>query len=104
MSSSHPLQPLYNKQKPDEEELIAALLSQGTGVGMHKMAQTSDISYEILNTTCHQYMRLATLEKSHDLIANKIKNLSIYPHYIFDLDDIFYGSTDGQKFEVITPT
>ena len=68
------------------------------------MAQTSDISYDALNTTCQQYMRLATLEKSHDLIANKIKNLSIYPHYIFDLDDIFYGSTDGQKFEVITPT
>lgn len=104
LSAFTPLQPLYNKRKPDEEELIAALLSQATGVGTHKMAQTSDISYDVLNTTYQQYIRLATVEKSHDLIADEINHLSIFPYYTFDLDDILYGSTDGQKFEVFTPT
>jgi Transposase and inactivated derivatives, TnpA family len=103
LSAFTPLQPLYNKQKLDEEHLIAALLSQATGVGSHKMAQTSDISYHVLDTTCQQYLRLATLIKSHDCIANKIKNLSIFPHYTFDMD-ILYGSTDGQKYELTTPT
>ncbi|MBW8310018.1 MAG: DUF4158 domain-containing protein [Candidatus Paracaedibacteraceae bacterium] len=35
LSAFTTLQPLYNKQKPDEEHLIAALLSYATGVGVN---------------------------------------------------------------------
>lgn len=98
-----PLQPRYNKQKLDEDHLIAVLISQAMNIGNYKMAQTSDIPYHILESTYQQYMRIATLKKSHDIIANAIMHLSIFPYYTFDLD-ILYGSVDGQKFEVLTPT
>jgi TnpA family transposase len=103
LSDFTPLQPRYNKQKLDEDHLIAVLISQAMNLGNYKMAQTSDIPYHILESTYQQYMRLATLNKAHDTIANAIARLSIFPHYIFDLD-ILYGSLDGQKYETITPT
>lgn len=103
LSDFTPLQPRYNKQKLDDDHLIAVLISQATGLGHYKMAQTSDIPYHILESTYQQYMRIANLQKAHDRIANAMKNLSIFPHYNFDLD-ILYGSVDGQKYEAITPT
>ena len=48
-------------------------------------------------------MRLSTLQAANDLISNNIAQLSIFPHYSFDLK-ILYGSVDGQKFEAAEPT
>jgi len=103
LSSFTPLQPLYNKQKLDDDNLMAVLISQAMNIGHYKMAQTSDISYHILKSTHQQYIRLNTLRKAHDVIANSIMHLSIFPHYTFDMD-ILYGALDGQKYEVLTPT
>ncbi len=98
-----PLQPLYIKQKVDFNNLIAVMISQATNIGNHKMAQTSDCVYHILESTYKQYMRLVTLKKANAIIANHITNLSIFPHYTFDLN-VLYGAVDGQKFEALTPT
>lgn len=103
LSSLTPLKPRYKKQKTDEDQLIAVIIAQATGIGNYKMAQTSDISYRALETTYEQYLRLSTLKKAHDDIANAITRLSIFPYYTFDLD-LLYGSFDGQKYETITPT
>jgi TnpA family transposase len=103
LSSLTPLQPRYKKQKTDEDHLIAVMTAQAMNIGNYKMAQTSDISYSILESTYQQYMRLSTLKKAHDRIANAITHLSIFPHYTFDLD-VLYGSLDGQKYETVTPT
>jgi len=103
LSSLTPLKPRYSKQKTDEDQLLAVIIAQAMGIGNYKMAQTSDISYSALETTYEQYMRLSTLKKAHDDIANAMTRLSIFPHYTFDLD-ILYGSVDGQKYETITPT
>ncbi|MDO8261046.1 MAG: Tn3 family transposase, partial [Candidatus Magasanikbacteria bacterium] len=102
-SSFTPLQPRCKKQKIDEDNIIAVLISQATNVGNYKMAQTSDISYRTLETTYQQYMRLATLRKANDTIANAISRLPIFPYYLFDLD-LLYGSLDGQKYDMLTPT
>ena len=103
LSSLTPLRPRYNKQRTDDDQLIAVLLSQAFGIGNYKMAQTSDISYRALETTYEQHMRLATLKKANDIIANATARLSIFPHYTFDPSGL-YGGVDGQKFETITPT
>lgn len=103
LSSFTPLQPRYNKQKIDEDHLVAILISQAMNIGLYKMAQTSDIPYHILEGAYQQYLRLPTLKKSNDVISNAIERLSIFPHYALD-PEILYGSVDGQKFEVETPT
>jgi hypothetical protein len=103
LSSLTPLKPRYNKQKIDEDHLIAVIVSQAMGIGNYKMSQTSDIPYSVLETTYAQYMRLSTLKKAHDDIANAMILLGIFPYYTFDLD-VLYGSVDGQKYETITPT
>jgi TnpA family transposase len=71
--------------------------------GNLKMAQTSDIPYHILETTHQQYLRRATLKKANDAISNAIADLSIFPHYSFDLG-VLYGAVDGQKLGVEHPT
>src|SRR3989338_1284301 len=103
LSEFTPLQPRYNKQKADFNNLIAVMISQATNIGNHKMAQTSDCTYHTLESTYKQYMRIATLKKANETIANHIACLSIFPHYSFDLN-VLYGAVDGQKFEAITPT
>jgi TnpA family transposase len=103
LSAFTPLQPRYNKQKIDEDNLIAVMIAQATGIGNHKMAQTSDCTYNVLESTYKMYLRLSTLKRVNEIVANHIASLSIFPHYTFDLD-ILYGSLDGQKFETITPT
>ena len=104
LSSFTPLQPRYKKQELDEDHIIAILISQATNIGNHKMSQTSDISYHVLESTYQQYMRLSTLKNAHDKIANAISLLPVFPYYTFDLDELLYGALDGQKFEMITPT
>jgi TnpA family transposase len=103
MSAFSPLQPRYLKQEFDVEHLIATLMAQANCVGNHKMAKISDIHYHKLESTYQQYIRLATLRKSNDILTNAISLLPIFPHYNFD-SNVLFGSFDGQKFEALTPT
>ncbi|MES2608310.1 MAG: Tn3 family transposase [Pseudomonadota bacterium] len=103
MSAFSPLQPRYVKQKYDVDHLIAVLMSNASNIGHYKMAKISDIPYHKLESTYQQYMRLLTLREANVIIANKIAQLPIFPHYTFDEDTLF-GSLDGQKFEALTPT
>lgn len=104
LSAFTPLQPRYIKKELDIGNLIAVIISQGLGIGDHRMAQTSDVSYSVLEDTYQQYLRLGTLRKSSTIIVNEASLLDIFPHYTFDhLQDLF-GAFDGQKFEAMTPT
>lgn len=103
MSAFVPLQPRYVKHKQDYDHLIAVFMAQAANIGHYKMAQTSDIPYHKLESTYQQYMRLGTLKNAANIIANKIAQLPVFPHYTFD-DGILFGSFDGQKFEALTPT
>lgn len=103
LSDLPPLKYRYKKQQTDDDHLIAVMIAQAMNIGNHKMAQTSDISYSILDSTYQQHMRLSTLKKACVTIANAISKLSIFPHYNIDLNEL-YGGEDGQKFETLTPT
>ena len=98
-----PLQPRYAKKVADEDSLMAVILAQAMNHGNLSMAETSDIPYHILDATHQQYLRLSTLQAANDRISNTIAELSIFPHYSFDLEAL-YGSVDGQKFEAADPT
>ena len=104
LSAFTPLQPRYQKQEFDEDNVIAVIISQGMGIGNYKMSQTSDVPYHFLESTYQQYMRLSNLRRSRDIIADKITQLSIFNHQTFDMLQILYGAVDGQKFEAMTPT
>ena len=103
LSAMTPLQPRYAKQIADKDSLFAVIMAQSMNYGNLKMAQTSDIPYHILETTHQQYLRRATLKKANDAISNAIADLSIFPHYSFDLG-VLYGAVDGQKLGVEHPT
>ena len=103
LSAFTPLQPRYQKQDLDEDNLIAALMAQGLGIGNYKMDQISDIRYHILESIYHQRIRLKTINNAHKIITDKLIKLSMFPHYTFDLD-ILYGALDGQKYEAATAT
>lgn len=103
LSALTPLQPRYGKKVADEDSLMAAIIAQALNHGNLSMAETSDIPYHVLEATSQQYLRLSTLQASNDRISNFIAGLSIFPHYSFGLE-ILYGSVDGQKFEMRSPT
>jgi hypothetical protein len=98
-----PLQPRYAKKIADPDSLMAVILAQAMNHGNPSMAETSDIPYHVLEATHQQYLRLSTLRAANDRISNAIAELSIFPHYSFDLE-MLYGSVDGQKFEAASPT
>jgi TnpA family transposase len=99
-----PLQPRYSKQDSEEEDcLLAVIISQAMNHGNVNMAEMGDITYSILETTYHQRLRLATLNKANDIISTAISKLPIFPYYSLDLMDL-YSSVDGQKYNVHHPT
>jgi hypothetical protein len=94
-----PLQPRYSKKIADDDSLMAVILAQSMNHGNLSMAKTSDIPYQVLEAVHQQCFRLATLKAANNRISNFIAELSIFPHYSFDLG-VLYGSVDGQKFEL----
>ncbi|OYE01953.1 Tn3 family transposase [Nostoc sp. 'Peltigera membranacea cyanobiont' 232] len=87
----------YHRQTVDEHVIIACLIAWGNNMGMRRMGQISDISYQLLTSTSENFIRLETLKDANDLISNAIYNLSIFHHY--DIDNMLHSSSDGQKFE-----
>ena len=96
LSALTPLQPRYAKKVADADSLMAVIIAQAMNHGNQVMARTSDIPYHVLETTCQQYLRQASLQVANDCISNAIAALPIFPHYSFDLDAL-YGAVDGQK-------
>ncbi|MFY9225326.1 MAG: Tn3 family transposase [Blastocatellia bacterium] len=103
LSELTPLQPRYAKKVADEDSLTAAIIAQALNHGNLSMAEASDIPYYVLETTHQQFLRLSTLQAAVDKISNFIAGLPIFSHYSFGLEEI-YGSVDGQKFAVASPT
>jgi TnpA family transposase len=87
----------YHRQTVDEYVIIACLIAWGNNMGMGRMGQISDISYQLLTSTSENFIRLETLKDANDLISNAISNLPIFHHY--DIDNMLHSSSDGQKFE-----
>jgi len=103
LSALTPLQPRYAKKVADQDSLMAVIIAQALNHGNLSMAETSDIPYHVLEATHQQYLRLSTLKAANDRISHFVSGLSIFPYYSFGLETL-YGSVDGQKFEMGTPT
>jgi len=87
----------YAKKKSDDDEIIACVLAWGTNMGLGRMGDISDISWQALATTSENFIRLETLQGANDLVSNAIAALPIFRHY--DIGDTLHSSSDGQKFE-----
>lgn len=81
----------------DDRIITACLLAWGTNMGLGKMGQVSDISYNVLSTASDNFIRLETLREANDLISNAIAAMPVFRHY--NTDGVVHSSSDGQKFE-----
>ena len=92
----------YAGRQADSRTLTACILAWGTNMGLGRMSQTSDIGYQPLATTSNNFVRLETLQKANDVVANAIAHLPIFQHY--HIGNLIHSSSDGQKFETLLHT
>lgn len=92
-----PVQPRYARQKRDDASLIAALVAWGTNMGLGRMGNISDISFNRLSTISDNYLRLETFHAANDVVSDAIAALPIFQSY--NIADSVHSSSDGQKFE-----
>jgi TnpA family transposase len=91
------IKPHYSKSQLDEIATYACLIANGTNLGIFKMANICDLNYNNLQTTEKNYLRLATIRESNDMVSNAIAKLPIFRHW--DLcPNLLHASLDGQKF------
>jgi TnpA family transposase len=92
----------YRKTSPSKPAIIASLMAYATNIGLGRMADISNLTYQELSTTAGNFIRLETLKEANDRIANATARLPIFRH--FDIDEAVHSSSDGQKFEAAIPT
>jgi TnpA family transposase len=92
----------YRKSTPSKPAIIASLMAYATNIGLGRMADICNLTYQELSTTAGSYIRLETLKEANDRIANATARLPIFRH--FDIDEAVHSSSDGQKFEAAIPT
>ena len=89
---------VQSKQVVNPNNLIAAIIANGTNYGLYRMAHISDRSYEELRSTQANYLRMETLNQANDTISNAIAKLEIFKYYNIQ-EGALHASVDGQKFE-----
>jgi TnpA family transposase len=92
----------YRKAPQSKPAIIATLMAYATNIGLGRMADISNLTYQELSTTASNFVRLETLKDANDQIANATARLPIFRH--FDIDEAVHSSSDGQKFEAAIPT
>lgn len=79
-------------------DLLAAIIGNGTYYGLHGMASISDRSYDQLRGIQANYLRPETLSLANDAINDATAQLAIFKHYNIQ-EGLIHASADGQKFE-----
>ena len=90
------IKPHYSKSKMDEMSIFAALVANGTNLGVNKMATLCDLNLNDLNSADKNYIRLSTLRAANDRVSNAISKLPIFKYWNL-MDDLLLASADGQK-------
>ena len=98
MSAFTHIKPYDAKDTLDPIAMMACIIANATNLGIYKMAQSSDLSYQRLYTQSKNFMRLETLIDANDAITNAIADLPIFKYWNIH-DDYIHGSVDGQKYE-----
>ena len=78
--------------------LTAAILAQGTNLGIYRMSKICNFDYKELKSIVGKYISPQNLNDANAKIIANIKTLPIFKYYHLE-DDIIYSSSDGQKFE-----
>jgi TnpA family transposase len=87
----------YNKRKtPVALAVNACILSDAFGIGIEKMAEMSDLNYNLMRSTHEDFMRIETLCAANDMVANLIHSLPIFKLWNL-MDDKLLADADGQK-------
>ena len=77
----------YRKSAPLKQAIIASLMAYATNIGLGRMADICNLSYQRLSTTAGNYIRLETLKEANDRLANEHES-----HVVFDI--LFKNATD----------
>jgi TnpA family transposase len=88
----------YAKQGADTKRLIACLTAFGLNIGLLKMAEISDMSYQEMVSTARNFVFLENLKNVNDLVTNNVAKLPIFKYFNIE-EEIIHGSIDGQKFD-----
>lgn len=87
----------YNKKKtPVALAVNACILSDAFGIGIEKMAEMSDLNYNLMRSTHEDFMRIETLCAANDRVGNLIHSLPIFKLWNL-MDDKLLADADGQK-------
>ncbi len=87
----------YNvKTKPPKTAVNACILADAFGISTEKMAEMSDMNFNLLRSTHQDYIRVDTMCASNDNAGNLVHGLPIFK--LWDLiDNKTLGDGDGQK-------
>lgn len=87
----------YNKKKsPITLAVNACILSDAFGIGTGKMAEMSDLNYNLLRSTQEDFVRVDTLRAANDAVSNLIHSLPIFKLWNL-MDEKLLADADGQK-------
>ncbi len=92
----------YVKSAADDRVISACLVAWAINMGLGRMGEISDISYQTLVQASENFIRLETLKSANDAVSNHTADLPIMRH--LDLGGRVHSSSDGQKFETRRPT
>ncbi|MDA0681538.1 MAG: Tn3 family transposase [Proteobacteria bacterium] len=92
----------YQRGKAAKPITVACLMAYATNIGLGRMAEISNLTYQQLSTTAANFIRLETLREANERIASATARLPIFRH--FDIGEAVHSSSDGQKFEAAIPT
>lgn len=88
----------YTKQGTDTKRLIACLTAFGLNIGLLKMAEISDMSYQEMVSAARNFIFLENLKNGNNLVTNDMAKLPIFKYFNIE-EEIIHGSIDGQKFD-----
>ena len=87
----------YNKKKvPVKLAINASILSDAFGIGTEKMAEMSDLNFNLIRSTQEDFIRVETLRAANDAVGNLIHSLPIFKIWNL-MDDRLLADADGQK-------
>lgn len=98
MSAFTHIKPYDAKDTIDHTAIMACVIANATNLGIYKMAESSDLGYQRMQSQMKNFMRLETLIDANDAVINAIADLPIFKYWNIH-DNLMHGSVDGQKFE-----
>nr|BFD33545.1 Tn3 family transposase [Pigmentibacter ruber] len=92
----------FTKEEADIKSITACIIAIATNMGIKKISDVSDLSYNNLYSSLKNFIRLETVKDACDKITNEIYKSPIFSKY--HINSLAHFAGDGQKFEVKVST